>query len=490
MTVGEKNFQWTDSVSLVRGKHTIKLGGDIRKTNLETTNNENSQGRFFTNGAQTRDRNFPSKTTTFCPGGTDPTACKAGDPMADFLLGDLSFAKVGSDIFELHKYFSNWAGYANDTWKVTPKLTLTLGLRYEYQTRFHADPAHYAMPVIANGEFTGQVAVAQTSNGTLSGVIPSLAAQVPGSVVGCKSVGLPSNCLISEKNDFAPRFGLAWQFLPNTVFRLGGGIFYGYFNGDVDTEDGEGWPLLNQVTTPTFTRPPAGSAAPPINLGDVLTGASPPQPSLDGLASQPNRRLPVTYQWNAAVERQLATNLDLSVAYVGSMSRHVDSGEEFGGGNTGYLNYNIPEPWGVVLAPGQSQITAFPEFSAVQLIVNNDTANYNALQARLEQRMRGGLSFVASYAYSQTLAVINNLADPRCPRCTRGPAEFDLRNTLAIAPIWELPFGQGRRFLNGGNRALDAIVGGWRLTSIMSWHGGFPFNPSLSGTDLLNYERL
>src|SRR5579862_664626 len=485
LTVGEKNFQWTDALTAVRGKHTIKVGVDIRKTNLTTTNNENSEGRLFTNGAQTSDRNFPGTATTYCPGGTVSNACSAGDAMADFLLGDLSHATVGSDIFQLHKYFSNWAAYGNDTWKILPKLTLTLGLRYEYQTRWHANPAHYAIPVIANGEFTGKVAVAQNSDGSLGGVIPSLAAQVPGAVVGCTTVGLPSNCLISEKKDFAPRFGLAWQVLPKTVFRLGGGVFYGYFFGDGDTEDGEGWPLLNEVTTPTFTRPPAGSAAPPINLSNVLSGASAPQPSLDGLASVPNRRIPVSYQWNAAIERELARNLDLSVAYVGSVSRHIE-GAEFGGGNTGYSNYNIPQPWGVVLAPGQSQTVAFPQFSAVQVIVNNDNSNYNALQARLEQRMRGGLSFVTSYAYSKTLAVINNLVDPRCPECWRSPAEFDLRNNIAFSPIWELPFGQGRRFLNGGNRALDAFVGGWRLTGIMTWHGGFPFNPGLSGTDLLN----
>lgn len=484
LVVGEKNFQWTDALTLVRGTHTFKFGVDVRKTNLVTTNNLTSNGRFDFTGVQTRDRNFPTVATTFCPGGTVTNGCTAGNYMADFELGFPSFASIGSPVNSLHKYFSNWAAYATDTWKVLPKLTVTLGLRYEYQTRWHADPAYYSMPVIANGEFTGKVAVAQDGKGNLSSaVVPSLAAQVPGSVVGCTSVGLPANCLISEKWDFAPRVGVAWQARSKTVFRLGGGIFYGYFNGDVDTEDGEQWPLANLVSTATYTRAPAGSAAPPININNVLTGANPPQPNIDGNASNPTRRIPATYEWNVAVEQELARNLDLSISYVGSVSRHIDY-EEFPGGS--YNNYNIPQPWGVVLAPGQTQQVAYPQFSAVQVYANQDNSNYNALQVRLEQRMRGGFSFVGAYAYGQNLAVINNQVDPRCPKCSRGPTNFDLRNNITVSPIYELPFGKGRQFLNSNNRALDAIVGGWRLTGIMSWHGGFPFNPSLSGTDLLN----
>jgi len=484
LVVGEKNFQWKDDLTIVHGKHMIKMGADIRKTNLVTTNNENSEGRIFFNGAQTSDRNFPGTGTTFCPGGAVSTGCNAGDAMADLLLGFPERAQVGSDIHELHKYFSNWAGYATDTWKVLPKLTLTLGLRYEYQPRWHADPAFYAVPVIANGEFTGKVAVA-SSNGQPSNVVAALAAEVPGSVVTCPSVGLPSNCLISENKDFMPRFGLAWQINPKTVFRLGGGVFYGSFFGDTDTEDGEGWPLVEQVQTPNYTRPPSGTAPPPIDLSNLLAGAAPPPPDLDGLASNPRRRLPASYEWNAAIERELVRNLSLNVAYVGSVSRH-EEGEESYNGNQLYDNFNIPQPWGVVLAPGQSQTVPFPQFSGIQLITDENNSNYNALQVRLEQRMRGGLSFVTSYAYSQNLSLLINQADPRCTRCTRGPSNFDIRNNITFAPIYELPFGKGRQFLSNAGRVVGAVVGGWRLTGIMSWHGGFPFTPTLSGTDLLN----
>jgi hypothetical protein len=92
---------------------------------------------------------------------------------------------------------------------------------------------------------------------------------------------------------------------------------------------------------------------------------------------------------------------------------------------------------------------------------------------------------VLSYSDGQALEVRNNFIDPRCPECMRGPVDFDLRHNIVVSPIWELPFGQGRRFLSHSNRALDALIGGWRLTGILTWRSGFPFSPTLSGTDLL-----
>ncbi|HWB83838.1 MAG TPA: TonB-dependent receptor [Bryobacteraceae bacterium] len=481
LVVGEHNFQWVDNLTVTRGRHTLKFGGDIRKTNLVTTNNENSTGRFYFNGAQTRDRNFPTVATTFCPGGTVNNACTAGDAMADFLLGDMSHFERGSAIPALHKYFSTWAAYANDSWRISPSLTLTIGLRYEYTTRFHADPPYYSLPVLSNGEFTGKIAIAQTGDGQLSpSVIPSVAAQIPNSLVGCGDVGLPSNCMVSEKRDFQPRLGVAWKMNDKTVLRAGGGMFYGYFNGDADTEDGEGFPFIDLRTTATFTRPPSGTDPPPLLLSNPLAGASAPVPSLTN-ASFPRRRLPGSYQWNVALERELMRDTNISVSYVGSMGRHLD-GVSFSGGIQ--TRFNLPQPWGVVLAPGQKQVQAFPQFSAIRMFYNEDTSHYESLQVRLERRMRGGLGFVLSYTHSKNMAVRNGLSDPRYPQNDKGVTEDDLPNNIVISPIWQLPFGKGKRFLNHGG-VLNQIIGGWQLTSILTRRSGFPFTPTLSGTDLL-----
>lgn len=98
--------------------------------------------------------------------------------------------------------------------------------------------------------------------------------------------------------------------------------------------------------------------------------------------------------------------------------------------------------------------------------------------------MRGGLSFVTSYTYSKNLAVRNGLSDPRYPEQDKGPTDDDLRHNLVFSPIWQIPVGKGQRFLNHGG-IVNQIIGGWQVTSIMSIRTGFPFTPTLSGTDLL-----
>ena len=195
--------------ALIRAGRTIcGSGGDVRRTILNTTNNQLSTGRFSFNGVQTRDRAHPAGTTT-CPGGTNSSACGAGDAMADFLLGYLSQVADGTPIPPVTKYFSNWAGFVNDTWNVTRSLTLTIGLRYEYQTRFHTSPYLPTQdPVVANNEFTGKIAVATGPNGQFANEhtrIRSGALEPAGTLVSCLSVGLPDNCLVSQKNQWQPR---------------------------------------------------------------------------------------------------------------------------------------------------------------------------------------------------------------------------------------------------------------------------------------------
>lgn len=480
LKVGEKNIQATDNITLVRGAHSLRIGGDVRRTLLNTTNNQLSTGRFEFNGVQTRDRAHPAGTTT-CPGGTNSSACGAGDAMADFLLGYLERATDGTPIPPITKYFSNWAGYVNDTWNIAKNLTLTIGLRYEYQTRFHTDPNFYTQPILANGEFTGKVGLATGSNGDLpSGISPLALAQAPGAAVSCSSVGLPDNCLISQKDQWQPRLGFAYRLGQKTVIRSGGGIFYGSFYGDDDTESCESWPLVLTPDTATYTTPPSGNAPPPLSLSNPFNGANPAVPSFANCAT-PNRKVPVSYQWNFTVERTLTSNSTLTTSYVGNGSRHLDTGT---GGQNHLVYYNIPSPWGVVLAPGQTQKRADPLFGSVGQYESNDSSSYNALQIKDEYRFSHGLSFSTAYTWSKSIVVQNWLSDPRNARLDRGPANNDIGQALTVSPIYTLPVGQGQRFINR-NKVLDQFIGGWRLSGILNYRTGLPFTPTLSGLDEL-----
>ena len=485
LKVGEKNIQATDTVTLVRGAHSLRVGGDVRRTILNTTNNQLSTGKFTFNGVQTRDRAHPNGTTP-CSAGSTALSCGAGDAMADFLLGYPGAATDGTPIPPIMKYFSNWAGYVNDTWQVSRRLTLTIGLRYEYQTRFHTNPNFYTQPILANGQFDGQVGLATGSKGVLpSNINPIALAQAPGAAVSCLSVGLPDNCLLPQKNEWQPRLGFAYRLDQKTVLRSGGGIFYGSYYGDDDTESCESWPLVITPSTPTYTTPPTGSNPPPLSMNNPFNGANPALPSFANCAI-PNRRVPVSYQWNFTVERMIGSNTTISASYVGNGARHLDTGT---GGQNREVYYNVPGPWGVVLAPGQSLTRPEPLFGSVGQYESQDSSSYNALQVKWEYRLSRGLFFSTAYSWSKTVLVQNWLGDPRDAHLDRGPANNDIGQALTVSPIYTLPVGRGQTFLNN-NKVLDGIFGGWRVSGIVSYRTGLPFTPLLSGIDELDLGGL
>jgi len=477
--VGEVNYQVNDSVTLIRGNHTIRAGGDVRRTALQTYNSQLSTGLFYFYGAQTYDRNFPYTGNTYCPGGEDPNGCEAGNAFADFLLGDLAIAEKGTPIPSIDKYFSNWAGFVNDSWRVRKSLTVNLGVRYEYQTRFHANPPFYTQPVIQNNQFTGMIAVANSGNGAISpDVLPGALALIPGSVETCRQAGLPDNCLVSQKNNWQPRVGFAWQANSKTVLRGGAGIFYGSLAGDSDTESCQSYPLVLTSGTQFFFAPPSGSAPPPLSLSNPFEGSYPAAPTYANCAQQ-NRKLPSTYQWNLTAERELDRSTTLSVGYVASVSRHLDEAQL-----GTQAQYNIPAPWGVVLAPGQSQQVPDPNFSNIGQFLDVDTANYESLQVNLRRRLEQGFSLTVAYTYAKSLTTNSWLSDPRNYKLDRGPTPDDLSQAVVISPIWQLPFGHGQHWVPS-NHIAEKLVDGWEANTIITINGGFPYNPTLSGTNLL-----
>ncbi len=485
LKVGEKNIQISDTMTLIRGSHNLRFGLDVRRTILNTTNNQLSTGRFSFTGVQTRDRAHPGGTTN-CPGNSSATSCGAGDGMADFLLGFPSQVADGTPIPPVDKYFANWSGFFNDTWNVSKKLTLTLGLRYEYQTRFHTNPYFYTDPVIQNYEFTGKVALATGPDGKLPNISgAALALEPPGTVVSCISIGLPDNCLISQKRNFQPRLGFAYRLDSKTVLRGGGGIFTGSFNGDDDTESCQSWPLVITQISQNYTSPPAGSSPPPFSMNNPFNGTVPSAPSYANCAP-PGRKLPISYQWNFSVQREVGFNTALTVSYVGNGTRHLDNGN----GQAHLEVYNVPSPWGVVLAPGQVQTRAFPTFGAVDQHDTNDSSNYEALQVKAEHRFSHGLTFSASYSFSKTIVTQNWLADPRNAKLDRGPSNYDIRDSMTFSPVYMLPFGRGQHFLSNPNRVVGAILGGWTVSGIITYRTGLPFTPTLSGLDELNLSGL
>jgi hypothetical protein len=480
LTVSETNYQVADALTIIKGAHSLSIGANLSRSVLLSANSNDSTGIFDFNGAQTYDRNFPGTGTTFCPGSANPTSCNAGNGFSDFLLGDLASSLDGTPIEPIHKYYSDWAGYVNDSWRARTNFTINVGLRYDYQTRFHASPPFYAQPLIVNGQFNGEIAVANSSNGAISPlVLPGALALIPGAVETCRNAGLPDNCMISQKNGWQPRVGFAWQVSPATVVRGGFGDYFGSFGGDGNTESCEAYPLALSNSTQTYTAPPSGNAPPPLNFSNPFNGATPAGPSYGNCAG-PNRKLPEIYQWNLSMERTLGSSTAFTLGYVASLSRHEDQTI------VGTIAaYNIPAPFGVVLGPGQQQNIPFPAFGIVNQYLSVDNANYNSLQANLNRRLSNGFSVNASYTYAKSLGTQSWLSDPRNFRIDYGPLQNDLRNVITISPIWQLPFGTGQRWAPS-NKIANTMVRDWTASTVISTHSGFPFNPTMSGTDVLH----
>jgi hypothetical protein len=180
------------------------------------------------------------------------------------------------------------------------------------------------------------------------------------------------------------------------------------------------------------------------------------------------------------LERALGSSTTLTMGYVASTSRHGD--QSIVGTNAAY---NIPAPFGVVLGPNQQQTVPFPAFGTVDQFLSVDNANYNSLQINLNRRLSNGFSINASYTFAKSLGTQSWLSDPRNFKFDYGPLQNDLRNVITISPIYQLPFGTGQRWAPS-NSVANTLARGWTASTIISTHSGFPFNPTMSGTDVLH----
>ncbi len=489
---GEHNYEIVDNLTLIRGAHNIKTGFQMRREYLFTSNANFSNGVFSFNGVQTRPRgtitsggktvNQGATGTTLCPGGTDPTACPGGNAYADFLLGYLSSFSARSPVPYTEKYAGVWAFYVNDTWRVTRKLTVNLGLRWDYYRRPVANPHAYAQPELKGGVFTGRVGVAEVDGKFGSGVLAEAQALTPGAFVGCSALGLPSDsCLNSQKNNWQPRVGFAWQPTDKSVIRGAGGLFVGRYGGNQEVEVGTNmFPYTFSSQTPTYTTAPSGTAPPPLLLANPLATSGAATPSLG--AHDPDRKLPVTYQINLTAEHRLPGDLVASVGYVSVIGRHIADGGTC-------CDYNGFTNTGIVLAPGQTSVRPNTRFAGVVVTTSRNTSNYQSMQAQVNKRFSRGITFTSAYTYSKNTGVTVGLSDPRFPAIDRGPLNTDLRHNFVASTVWALPFGPGHR-LAGGGGVVGYLAQGWQLTQIVSKRSGFPITPILAGTDIINFKGI
>lgn len=418
-------FQWTDNVSLTYGPHQLKFGGDVR----------GPMRNIYLDVPSLRGTlNFDGNRTAI--------------GLADFLLGYPSGAQLANPAV-VDSRLKMFSGFLQDDWKVTPKLTLNLGLRYDYATWPYEgrDRLTNLDPV------TGQLFTPANSPYGRSLIQP-------------------------DKNNFAPRVGLAYQLDEGTVLRAGYGRFYMLFER-AGSEDQLALNLPNLVQN-NVTAASNNATANNIRLRTGFNLSLNPaavDPRLVRLrAINPEAVMPSIDQWNIGIQRRVYGNLVVTADYVGTKGTHLSVLRN--------LNQQLFNAAGV-----GTGVIPYPALGPIEYRDNGGNSNYHGGELTVEKRFSGGFTFRTAYTYSKSIDYAQeHLAaggtgsftqNARDLRERRGPSDFDVRHRFVGSYIWELPFGKGRSYLHDG--ALAHVLGGWRLSGLANVRSGRPFTVGANG---------
>ncbi len=432
-------FQFSDTVNLVSGKHTWRFGADFRYIRFDQRLGLSNNGSF----------SFDDRYT--------------GSPVGDYLLGhfNTATAQIGLGVGRWRSRSTSL--FVADDWKITPRLTLNLGLRYEYDS---------PMADVNGKEGYFDTSLAKFVVGISREESP-IRREIPGLEF---NPGLRPGIWFPDRNNFAPRIGLAYRLTNSTALRAGYGWFYAKSQGNELQFKINAPPLVFSATLNNAV------GVPNLNWDrDAFPDpASPsfPVSTLSPFSVDPRDRSPYLQQWNLNIEQSLGANLLVELAYAGSKGTKL----------TERVNINQ-----AVLPADPNNISPlasrrrFPSFGDILSANWQENSIYNALQARLERRFANGLSFLMGYTWSHAIDTASRGSGGSWHqnayrlRDDRGSSDFDVRQRLTSSAIYQLPFGKGKRFLGNASGAANAIAGGWSVNTIASFMTGNFFSVTVAG---------
>lgn len=483
------------SVTKIKGKHTIKAGGNWRQVLWE--NYGNSQGV---------DLNSTSYFTA--SSATDSTT---GNGLASFLMGVPSSTSISS-VGTWHAFLHNYGLYVSDTWQATSKLTVNIGLRWE-------QPGSYSEENDLDSILQPNAAVSLGSNGLSSIANPETGAAVPltGQLAFVNSAAYKSRREESQHwKLFSPRVGFAYRIDPSTVVRSGYGI--SYFPSEITSDSPSASPInsASSSVTNTVGQTLLATIANPLPNGiNLPTGRT--QAGLDTALGQwvngriPDQSLGYSQQWNLAVERAIDHNSTATVAYAGAKGTHL----LISGGYTGAtLNLNqlpdeydslgstlltqVNNPFYGVLPTGTTfgsptiaegyLLTPHPQYEGMnQVVPRYGSSTYHALQATYIRHFGHSGTLQGAYTWSKLLSNTDNTSsfqdgqggigvvqDNTNLKAEKSVSQQNISNNLVINYGIDLPFGRGEKFFHHAGGVTDSIISGWRVTGITTIHSGIP----------------
>jgi hypothetical protein len=462
--------------------------------------------RLFLNGEYSYGNVSPAYTfgTTWTAGPLDNSAAAPiGQGLASLLLGLPTTGSINRNASIAQKS-GYWGVFFQDDWKVARKLTLNLGLRYEYETalteRYNRSTRGF--------DFTTANPIQSLARQNLAqNPVPGISAasfQTPGGLVFAGVNGQPRALFNSQPTNFLPRIGLAYQVLPRTVLRAGYGIYYEAFGADtVDAiqqgfsatttlvpslDNGMNFQANLQNPFPNGLLQPAGSAnGLRTYLGQTLNVLS------------PDLRIPYVQRWSANIQHELPHRVLLDIGYLGNRATHLGATRNFNAipaqylsqlnrrdpSVINYLSQAVSNPFSGIsdfsgtslqtkTVPRSQLLRPYPEFGDITATTDDGYSWYHALIVRVEKRFSNGFTAQGSYTYSKAMQATEylNASDPLTSHVV---SPYDRTHSLAVSAVEELPFGQGKRWLNS-NRWVNLAVGGWSLNGIFQLASGFPLS--------------
>jgi hypothetical protein len=417
--------QITDVLTLVRGGHTVKLGGEIRWSQFNISQEASPRGRF----------SFSGQFTQAADG-------SGGSSIADMLLGLPISANI-STVIGMGNRQHVPSLFVQDDWKVNRRLTLNLGLRYDYFS-----PIVEAHNRQSNFDYkTGTLLVAGQN-------------------------GASDALTVVDKANFSPRIGFAWtpRESADLVVRGAYGIFYS--GQEIRTAA----PLQLAYNLPFFYEPSfvSSGTTPVITVAQGFPPLNPSQAINPGVTSlDPRLHTPYYQSWNVAVQHSLPAAISLELAYAGSRGTHLQS-------VTDPNQVPVPSAGDVDV----QSLRPFPQFGPFTAIQNRGSSIYHSLQVKGEKHLSHGLYFLSAFTWSKA---INDLPEICCnfpfPQnsydvaAERARADFDQKLRWVFSFDYELPFGGSRSHIS--NRVLDAFAGGWHVGGIYTLASGFPFSAAV-----------
>jgi hypothetical protein len=479
--IQDDNFQISDNFILSQvGKHELKFGGNYRRLNSHPNFSLFPTDFLFFAGpyaAMTSDWSYTSPLDNF-----SALYGTGGNDIADLLMGLPLDVQRGLQLTNPHTRSWEMAYYAQDSYKLSRRVTLNFGLRYEYQAPY-----------------------TEANNNASNYDIATDSLLLAGR--GGNSAGL----IASRWSNFGPRAGVSIQLNPKTVLRAGYGFFYSPENDGREDILTKNFPFAIQETFNTgftgtmYNGPCYAQASPPpcvapdnvfyyqIDSGfprstaiQIPPGASSiPAASIVDSTGHPTGNLETSYyvdphlktgytqNFNLAVQREIGANFALEAAYVGSLSHDLP----YQVGNINRVNYALQTP-APFITPNLGQIIA---------LYDSGWGSYHSLQLKLTKRVSSNLNFQASYTYGHSLdngpAPFNlghinndNPQDPRNLNAEIASSDNDIRHSFVFSGLYRLPIGRGQKLLGNLNKIENALIGGWQLNSIFNARTGTPVN--------------